>query len=385
MRRVDQRAVMASVRSRRSTRRRRVVAAVRIAVSRIAVSRIAVSRIAVSRIAVSRIAVAGVALLAVVVTGCAPGAAGEQRWLAPELVVGGPGRGPGEFEFPRAVAVSPEDGRFWVVDRRGRIQHFAADGALLAAWRTPEIEFGAPVGLHADRDGTLLVMDSHYQRVLRYDERGARVVASFGAQGKGRGEFTFGRDVVADSAGNIYAGDYGGDNDRVEKFTAEGEFLLEWGRQGAAPGEFDKMQGMTIERRGAREFLLIADQCNHRVQRFDLDGRFDSSFGSLGTAPGELRFPSGVAVGSDGSIYVSEWGNNRVQRFDREGRSLGVWGGPGTEPGRLKTPWDVAVGPDDRVWVADYGNHRVQVFRWGDRAPLAVSRAGERVLSGGAR
>jgi DNA-binding beta-propeller fold protein YncE len=321
-----------------------------------------------------------------VVAGCSRRAT-DPVSRAPELVVGSAGRGLGQFEFPRAVTVDAERGRFWVVDRAGRIQLFAAGGAAVCAWKVPLTENGAPVGLHVDRDGTLLVMDSHYQRILRYPPEGGEILASFGSKGKGPGQFTFGRDVIADSDGNIYAGDYGGDNDRIQKFTSEGVFVREWGSQGDAPGQFSKMQGMTIETIGGVEFILVADQCNHRVQRFDCDGNFVASFGTLGTGPGELRFPSGVAVDAAGDIYVSEWGNNRVQKFDTDGNSLGVWGGPGEDLGELKTPWDVEVGSDDRIYVVDYGNHRVQAFRWGDDASMTASRydagANEVAIPGG--
>jgi len=287
---------------------------------------------------------------------------------APELIVGSVGRDLGRFEFPRAITVDSLRGRFWVVYRAGRIQLFDTRGTAVRVWEVPRTENGAPVGLHVDRDGTLLVMDSHYQRVLRYPPEGGAILGRFGTSGKGPGQFTFGRDVVCDREGHIYAGDYGGDNDRIQKFTSDGGFVREWGSQGAGPGQFNKIQGMTIERAEGRELILVADQCNHRVQRFDLDGNFVASFGTLGTDPGQLRFPSGVAVDADGGIYVSEWGNNRVQKFDRDGSSLGIWGGPGEGPGELKTPWDVEVGADGRIYVVDYGNHRVQVFRWGDTA-----------------
>lgn len=281
----------------------------------------------------------------------------------PLLVVGRHGSTLGKFHHPRAVAVDAS-GRFYVVDRSGRVQLFDADGTPLTQWRLPASELGQPVGLFVEKEGTLLVNDSHYHRLLRYSADGSRILAEWGTEGKGPGQFTFGRDVVVDSQGFIYAGDYGGLNDRILKFTTHGEFLLEWGSVGEEPGKFQRPQGMAIERRGDEEFLLVADAANHRVQRFRLDGRFESSFGVLGRGPGELRYPYSVAVGSDGYILVCEWGNNRVQRFDANGRSCGIWGGPGHQPGELATPWDLALGADGRLFIADYGNHRVQVFRW---------------------
>jgi DNA-binding beta-propeller fold protein YncE len=280
------------------------------------------------------------------------------------LVVGSQGVEPGQFFKPRAIAVAP-DGRFYVVDRSGRIQRFDREGNLLDFWFLPAYEYGQPVGLALEKEGTLLVNDTHYQRILRYSPDGSRLLASWGSLGSGPGQFTIGRDVTVDAEGNIYAGDYtAGVCDRIQKFSPRGEFLGEWGGSGSGPGELDRPQGMAIERRDGSDFLLVADCNNHRIQRFDLEGRFVSTWGELGREPGKLRYPMSVAVAGSGEIYVAEWGNNRVQKFDARGQSLGTWGRPGRETGELLTPWDIAVGPAGRLYVVDYGNHRVQVFRW---------------------
>lgn len=282
----------------------------------------------------------------------------------PELVTGGHGSSSGRFHSPRAVAVDPRSNRFFVVDRTGRIQAFEHDGRLALEWRLPEWAQGQPVGIFVDSDGTILVNDSHYHRILRYSADGAQILSRWGKEGKGPGEFTFGRDVVADSQGFIYAGDYGEGNDRIQKFTADGGFVRQWGRVGSAPGEFQRPQGMAIDTSGGRETLWVTDAANHRLQHFTLDGELLGVMGSLGRGPGELRFPYSVAAGGDGTVYVCEWGNNRVQRLDSSGRSLGSWGEGGRDPGQLSTPWDIARGPDGRFYVADFGNHRVQGFQW---------------------
>jgi DNA-binding beta-propeller fold protein YncE len=300
-------------------------------------------------------------------SGCT--AASSDPATKPLLIVGSQGLSPGKLYHPRAVAVDAKTGRFYVVDRSGRIQLFEAQGKLALEWRLPEHALGQPVGLAIEADGSLLVNDSHYHRILRYASDGSSILARWGTEGTGPGQLTFGRDVVVDSKGFIYAGDYGGLNDRILKFSHDGAFLLAWGGVGEEPGKFQRPQGMAIERRKDGEFLLVADAVNHRVQRFTREGRFVSSIGTLGRGPGELRFPYSVAVGTDGAIYVCEWGNNRVQRFDAEGRSQGSWGNAGRAEGELATPWDIALGPEDRIYIADYGNHRVQVFRW----PVAVA------------
>jgi len=305
-------------------------------------------------------------------TGCGEGR-GSGRLPGPIQVVGESGTGPGQFFYPRSVAVDPQGG-FCVVDRSGRIQRFAADGTFLLSFELPAFQAGQPTGINFARSGELLVADSHYNRVLVYgapETPGGppRIVRSFGSEGAGDGQFSLVRDIVEDSKGFLYVGDYDGPEDRIEKFTAEGRFLQAWGRRGTGPGEFQRPQGLCIERRrDGAEYLLAADSCNHRIQRFTLDGSFVDAFGSLGSGPGELKYPYALAAfppeapGAP-AILVAEWGNNRIQCLDPAGRPLAVWGGPGRETGELSTPWDVALGPDGRIFVADFGNHRIQIFK----------------------
>jgi DNA-binding beta-propeller fold protein YncE len=311
-----------------------------------------------------------------------PGAASCRRGReidpgAPLAIVGGTGSSLGYFRAPRAIAVEPASGGFYVADRSGRIQRFDREGKALSQWYLPEYAQGQPVGLFVEADGSLLVNDSHYHRLLRYRPDGGEIVARWGTEGTGPGQFTFGRDVVVDAEGFIYAGDYGGLNDRIEKFTRDGAFVLEWGGRGEEPGRFQRPQGMAVERRDGEERILVADCANHRIQRFTRDGKFVDAFGKVGTAAGEMRYPYGVAAGADGMLYVSEWGNNRIQRFHPDGRPAGFWGAAGRAAGELATPWEIAAAPDGRLLVADCGNDRVQIFHWpgeGERLGLAGPR-----------
>ncbi|MDE0721115.1 MAG: hypothetical protein OSB75_11260 [Dehalococcoidia bacterium] len=42
---------------------------------------------------------------------------------------------------------------------------------------------------------------------------------------------------------------------------------------------------------------------------------FVSTWGTEGSDDGEFYYPTGVAVASDGSVYVVDLGNNRIQKF----------------------------------------------------------------------
>ncbi len=92
----------------------------------------------------------------------------------------------------------------------------------------------------------------------------------------------------------------------------------------------------------------------------------DSIIGGPGDQPGQLQRPRGVALASDGTLYVADTGNHRIQRFSPQGELLEAWGsfaeGDAAPPGSFNEPWGVAVAPDGTVYVADTWNHRIQRF-----------------------
>ncbi len=296
---------------------------------------------------------AAVRLALLVVGGCdRPEADG----LLPVLTFGGQGLGPGQFVYPRAIALAP-DGCVFVVDKTARIQRFSGDGEFETSWQMPEWEAGKPTGLFVDRRGRVLVADTHYHRVMIYDRDGHEL-GRFGTRGTGPGQFELTTDVAEDDAGGLYVSEYGG-NDRISRFSADGVYMGSFGGPGSGPAALQRPQGLVWDPQG---WLWVTDATHHRVCRFSPDGRLLGSFGEMGAGPGQLKYPYGLALRPDGTLLVSEFGNNRVQRFDRSGASLGIWGGTGREPGRFLGPWGVAAGPGGRVYVLDSGNNRVQVF-----------------------
>ncbi|TWU25868.1 Serine/threonine-protein kinase PknD [Bythopirellula polymerisocia] len=286
--------------------------------------------------------------------GCVP-FSGQSE--APDLVWGIRGISSGRFQKPRAIAIDAHD-RLYIVDMTARIQVFDVDGHFLRSWHTPESANGRPSGLTIDRQGRLLVADTHYYQMLVYDSEGNPIPEANigGTLGHGPGEFGFVTDAVEDSQGNFYIAEYG-DFDRIQKFSPEGEFLLEWGSPGEEPGQFRRPQNLEID---AEDRIWVVDACNHRVQVFDTEGKLLNCWGQEGSQPGELYYPYDLALDGQGHIYICEYGNHRVQKFTLEGKSLGCWGSQGREPGKLNNPWALARDSQGRLHVLDSNNHRVQ-------------------------
>jgi len=84
-------------------------------------------------------------------------------------------------------------------------------------------------------------------------------------------------------------------------------------------------------------------------------------------SPLELSDPFGVAVGADGTIYVTDAGDqNRIQRIAPDGTLVSIAGGvegfgDGVEDKALfNAPSGLAIAPDDNLIVADTGNNCIR-------------------------
>ncbi len=297
----------------------------------------------------------------VCVTGCLDPSTGVARV---EMTYGEPGGRPGKFQKPRAIAAAAND-EIYAVDMTGRIQVFSREGEYRRGWRTPEVYVGKPSGLSFDRDGNLMVADTHYFRVLFYTPEGELLEEKTigGTMGHGPGEFGFVTDAVQDSAGNYYVGEYG-EYDRIQKFDKDGNFLFQWGGHGEKPGEFIRPQNLAID---SQDRIWVADACNHRIQVFDATG--DSAkllrcWGKQGEGVGEMRYPYDLALeetpGGEVNVYVCEFGNHRIQKFSGDGKPLDMWGVSGRREGQLHQPWALARDSRGSVHILDTYNHRIQ-------------------------
>ena len=82
------------------------------------------------------------------------------------------------------------------------------------------------------------------------------------------------------------------------------------------------------------------------------------------TAIGEpFNMPSGIAMGPNGDIFVSDgYGGHKMHRFSPDGSLTLSWGGPGSGPGEFVLLHNTEVDSRGRVYVCDRMNGRVQLF-----------------------
>ncbi|MBN1481079.1 hypothetical protein EH223_01320 [candidate division KSB1 bacterium] len=98
--------------------------------------------------------------------------------------------------------------------------------------------------------------------------------------------------------------------------------------------------------------FLVVDAKNNRILQLadnaTLDQGLEFSMES-GDGHGRLDSPEGIAVDSDGNIYIADWGNHRILAVDKNKkliRSIGTYGANNVvgDPAKLIYPTRIAVG-----------------------------------------
>ena len=145
------------------------------------------------------------------------------------------------------------------------------------------------------------------------------------------------------------------------------EFLGDFSKGGDAPGELIWPAGMALDSQGN---VYVTDEWLNRVSIFDSQGNFQEMWGSEGTNEGKFRGPSGIAIDQKDDLYIVDSRNHRVQKFSKDGGFLAQWGGLGSAAGELDSPWGITIDHQGDIYVADHKNHWVQKFS-PDGRPLA--------------
>jgi len=223
----------------------------------------------------------------------------------------------GEFpagSFSLAIAVTPQR-LLYVGDKAsGAFRILDVDGNLIATGSNDLANFELPSCAIIDDDNRLVVVDGKKKCVRIFDATGHQV-ASFG--------------------------------DKVLVFPT----------------------GITFDRKNQR-FLVAehggltagSDSAKTMIHVFDKKGRWLAGFGDYGHQPGQFTRIQGISVDRSGQVYVTDSYQGTVTVLSETGAVVTTVGRFGTEPGEMRAPMDVAIDSRDRLWVASMNNASLEVY-----------------------
>lgn len=216
-------------------------------------------------------------------------------------------------------------------------------------------------GITVDSQDRVYVADAEGHRVLVYTSDGT-LVKTIEPNARHPKILQRPYGLLFDGRDRLYVTDY--DADQIQVFTTEGKFLFAWGREGNGKGEFRAPVGIDQDRTGN---IYVVEFYGMRVQKFNHDGKFILTWGSAApwgkpAPPEQFLYPSGLAVGPDGNVYVTDAGHDSIKIFDGDGKFLREWGAKGTKRGHLNAAAGIAFDSSGRLHEADSANHRVQMF-----------------------
>jgi len=178
------------------------------------------------------------------------------------------------------------------------------------------------------------------------------------------------RDIAIGQNDDLYVAD--SRNHRILHIGSDGGLLQEWGtfadqQTADAPiGTFNEPWGIAVGPDGS---VYVADTWNHRIQKFSQDGKPIKMWGQYGQplpdvpeSKSSFWGPRGIAVDSNGHVYVADTGNKRIVIFDSDGNYITEFGTAGLDPGQFDEPVGVAVSNDGTIYVTDTWNQRIQTF-----------------------
>ena len=176
-------------------------------------------------------------------------------------------------------------------------------------------------------------------------------------------------------------------NNRIRAINADGSITTVAGSGNAGYNASEKNalrtplnhpRGLAVDDRGR---LYIADTYNNVVRLLDpgtgtmttLAGTGAAGYGDgVAATTAALRAPSGIALDSQGDLYIADTGNQVVREISADGILHTVAGTPGKAGAfgdggpavlaQLSSPMSVAVRPDGDVLIADTGNNLVRVL-----------------------
>jgi DNA-binding beta-propeller fold protein YncE len=216
--------------------------------------------------------------------------------------------------------------------------------------------------------------------VLKFDPEG-NLLASWGGPTAGQPGVKNEHGIHVDRDGNVWVGG-NNDGDQILKFTPEGKFLQQIGKDDGTKGSLSQTRlgrpAHMMTDPDANEIYVADGYGNHRVIVFDAKtGAFKRMWGAYGKAPSDDKMPAYkseaklseqfsnpvhcVRLSHDGLLYVCDRANDRIQVFRKDGTFVKEFR---VVPETLAngSVWDLVLSedPDQKfIFMADGANGQI--------------------------
>jgi len=278
---------------------------------------------------------------------------------------------------PIGIAIAP-DGSIYVAEEFGhRVAVFDAGGNFVDTIGQEGfagqagINFQRPNSLAFSPDGNLIVADTWNFRIQVLNLDTEEMLTSWGQSG------TFGfdaplepadgfwgpRDVAVDSEGRIFVADTGNKRIRVyEMQEAAAVHLYDIAEGGSSLGQIDEPSGLAIHSDGR---LFVADTWNRRISVFSTDGGFFDTYQIRGWYEEQGNRPYLAIDEIRNLLYVTDPDAGRVLVYTTGGDCVGSFGEPASSSptgSEFGIAAGIAVDSDGFVYVVDNQLGRVLKF-----------------------
>jgi serine/threonine-protein kinase len=182
--------------------------------------------------------------------------------------------------------------------------------------------------------------------------------------------------IAMDAPGNVYVADPNDELIKMITPAGVAKIIAGGNGKGASNGagtdaSFNYPCALAVDAAGN---VYVADAANNLIRKIDPLGRVTTLAGSgaVGSADGagtaaSFSFPQGIAVDNTGTVYIADTGNDLIRKITPGGNVSTIAGkvaaGSANGTGTLATfdiPQGIAVGSDGTVYVADSGNNLIR-------------------------